>query len=227
MRKLLLACSLCFCACAANQKKQVSLVDGQPTLAPLDHSRCDPAGKTVVEVDLNQDKRPDVWRFYAKVLENGATVDVLTCRENDLNFDGKKDSWIFYDRAGNVSNEEFDFDFDGIIDEWTFRQNGKVVRKEKDLSFDGKADMWEFFDRDKLIRIERSSKRNGKVDVWEYYEDGKLDRIGYDTTGSGQIDRWERAERAEAEGDPTDPVPPTAAEASSPPAVAPSKGGAK
>jgi hypothetical protein len=165
----------------------------QPGSMPIEKSRCDASGKTVTELDLNQDKKPDVWKYYAKMMDNGAQVQVLTCKEIDLNFDGKKDMWVYYDNGGNVTNEEYDLDFDGKIDLWRFLQNGHVVREEMDTNFDGKPDVWKFFEGDKVTRIERSSNKNGKVDIWEYYEGGKLDRIGYDTTGSGQIDKWDRA----------------------------------
>jgi antitoxin component YwqK of YwqJK toxin-antitoxin module len=198
---------------------------GQPGAGAKDKSRCDPSGKKVTTVDLNGDKKPDVWKFYATVVENGANLDVLTCKEVDLNFDEKKDMWVYYDNAGNINNEEYDLDFDGKIDLWVYRQNGHIVREEFDSNFDSRPDIWKFYENDKLVRLERSSKKNGKVDVWEYYEGGKLDRIGYDSTGSGQIDRWDRAPeeqqaQAAAGGAPagtatpaanTRPVAPTAA----------------
>jgi hypothetical protein len=183
--------------CASQDKKTTTAADAQasnqPKAAAVDKSRCEPNGKKVVEMDLNGDKKPDVWMFYVKVVENGAQVDVLSCKEVDLNSDGKKDEWVYYDAAGNVAHEEFDLDFDGKIDMQTFRQQGKIVREELDTNYDGKTDVWKFYENDKLTRIERSSKANGRVDVWEYYEGGKLDRIGYDTTGSGRVNRWERA----------------------------------
>jgi hypothetical protein len=165
----------------------------QPGSMPIEKSRCDASGKTVTSLDLNEDKKPDVWKYYARMMDNGAQVQVLTCKEIDLNHDGKKDMWVYYDNAGNVTNEEYDLDFDGKIDLWRYLQNGHVVREEMDTNFDGKPDVWKFFEGDKVTRIERSSNKNGKVDIWEYYEGGKLDRIGYDTTGSGQIDKWDRA----------------------------------
>ncbi len=199
MRRILLGLSLALAVgCASTEKKEGTTPAGaaadQPGKGSLDTSRCDSSGKKVTTVDLNSDGKPDVWKFYATEVENGARVDVLTCKEVDLNMDGKKDAWIYYDNAGNVANEEYDLDFDGRIDLWVYRQNGKKVREEFDSNFDGKPDIWKFYEGDeKLTRLERSSKRNGKVDVWEYYEGGKLERIGYDTTGSGQIDRWDRA----------------------------------
>jgi hypothetical protein len=192
-------------ACAENEKKDTNTAanagGSNATPAPsVDKGRCDASGKKLVEIDVNQDKKPDVWKIYAGTVENGAKVDVLTCKEVDLNFDGKKDMWVYYDNGGNITLEEFDLDFDGKLDLWTYRQNGKISRQELDTNFDGKTDIWKFFEAEKLARIERSTQKNGKVDVWEYYEGGKLDRIGYDTTGSGQVDKWDRAPEEQGGG---------------------------
>ena len=231
---LSLGSALALSACASNDKKDtktaVDAKSGQPEAAVVDKSRCEPAGKKVVELDINNDKKPDVWKFYVKVAENGAQVDALTCKEVDVNFDGHKDIWVFYDGSGNIAHEEFDLDFDGKVDLQTFRQQGKVIRQELDTNFDGKTDVWKFYENEKLARIERSSKANGRVDVWEYYEGGKLDRIGYDSTGAGRVDRWERAPEEAPDGSgaagpatPNAPPPPatTPAPAATPAATAP------
>ncbi len=200
MRPLILGLGLTlampFAGCKTSETKQETTTAdkaSQPGSGEKDRSRCDSSGKKVTTVDLNGDGKPDVWKFYATVVENGANLEVLTCKEVDLNMDGKKDAWLYYENNGNIANEEYDLDFDGKIDLWVYRQNNKIVREEYDSNFDGKPDIWKFYENDKLARLERSTKKNGKVDVWEYYEGGKLDRIGYDTTGSGQIDRWDRA----------------------------------
>ncbi len=208
-------------ACAGNKKDTNTPANAgqgnQPEAAVVDKSRCEPNGKKVVELDINGDKKPDVWKFYVKVVENGAQVDALTCKEVDLNYDGKKDIWVYYDASSNVAHEEFDLDFDGKVDLQTYRQLGKIIRQEMDTNYDGKTDVWKFYETEKLARIERSSKQNGRVDVWEYYEGGKLDRIGYDTTGSGRVDRWERAPEETPDTQGGAPVQPAIA-AGTPPA---------
>jgi hypothetical protein len=229
----LFACALLLAAAGCHEEKNPGTTpaaqtggEGQPAPASADRSRCDPSGKKVVELDVSGDGKADVWKVYAQTMDNGAKVDVLTCKEVDLNFDGRKDMWVYYDNSGNVTLEEFDLDFDGKLDMWTYRQNGKIIRQELDTNFDSKPDVWKFFEGEKLARIERSSKKNGKVDVWEYYEGGKLDRIGYDTTGSGQVDRWDRApedstETAAAGPNPTgltrQPAPLTPSQVTPPP----------
>src|SRR5438067_739900 len=84
----------------------------QPGAGDKDKSRCDRSGKKITTVNIDNDGKPEVWKFYASVVENGATLEVLTCKEVDLNRDGKKDAWIYYENNGNVANEEYDLDFD-------------------------------------------------------------------------------------------------------------------
>src|SRR3954466_14863084 len=118
MRSLALASLLC-AACADNEKKDSNTTAAQkqthqPSSTPpnsgVDKSRCDSSGKEVTSLDINGDHKPDVWKFYAAAIENGAKVQVLTCKEVDLNFDSKKDMWVYYDNGGNVTLEEFDLD---------------------------------------------------------------------------------------------------------------------
>lgn len=155
----------------------------------LDRSRCQASGKQVVTADTNQDGKPDIWKLYTQ----GASGQVLSCRQVDLNRDGKVDLVEHFDETGQLTMAEYDFDFDGKFDQTEFRVNGKVVRKERDLDFDGRPDHIEYYEAEKLVRIEIDNTGNGRVDEWQYYEDGKLDRIGYDTKGTGKADRWDRA----------------------------------
>ena len=233
---LVLACATSLLACAKKGKQEAQTAAAaankggdQPEAAVVDKSRCEPNGKKVVELDINGDKKPDVWKFYVKVVENGAQVDALTCKEVDLNYDGKKDIFVYYDASGNVAHEEFDLDFDGKIDLQTFRQQGKITRQELDTNYDGKTDVWKFYENEKLARVERASKLGGRVDVWEYYEGGRLDRIGYDTSGSGRVDHWERAPDEAPDGAaaavPSGAKPPASPQRTAPPSVTPEASG--
>src|SRR6478736_4071588 len=101
MRLLLgLALVLSATACSSTDTKKdgtTAAKADQPGQGEKDKSRCDTSGKKITTVDLNGDGKPDVWKFYATVVENGASLDVLTCKEVDLNADGKKDAWIYYE----------------------------------------------------------------------------------------------------------------------------------
>ena len=98
---LLVGLGLTLAGCAGEQKtapatpgSMTSNVVGAP---PVDRSRCKAEGKRVVTTDLNNDKKPDVWKYY---VPNGQGADVLTCKQIDYNHDGKVDSVYYYDDAG-------------------------------------------------------------------------------------------------------------------------------
>src|SRR5215471_8761963 len=146
-----------------------------PMPPTVDRSKCDDKGKQVITADTNQDKKPDVWKFFATTTLNGQQVQAITCKQFDLDFDGKFDLTVYY-------------------------VQGKKVREELDTNYDQRPDLWKYFEDEKLVRIERDTNGDGKVDEWQYFEGGKLDRIGYDTTGSGRVDRWDRAPEAEEGG---------------------------
>ena len=175
-----------------------------PTPPNVDRSKCDDKGKQVITADTNQDKKPDVWKFFATTTLNGQQVQALSCKQVDLNHDGKIDIVYFYDdRGAQTTLEEFDLDFDGKFDLTVYYVQGKKVREELDTNYDQRPDLWKYFEDEKLVRIERDTNNDGKVDEWQYFEGGKLDRIGYDTTGSGRVDRWDRAPEADDNGGAT------------------------
>jgi hypothetical protein len=205
----------------------------------VDPTRCDPKGKSVVTTDTDGDKKPDVTKLYEVREVNGAKVQILACKQVDLNHDDRVDIVYHYDQAGTLSFEEFDLDFDGRYDLWSYYQGGHKVREEMDTNYDRRPDFTKFFEGDKMVRVERDTNNDGKVDQWEYYENGKLDRIGYDSTGQGRADKWDRApddvaggisSNAEAAAAQTAPAlpgaappPPAPAAATPPPAPAPAK----
>jgi hypothetical protein len=195
-----------------------------PAAPSVDRSKCSDKGKQVVTADINLDKKPDVWKFFTTVQQNGQSVSVLTCKQVDLNHDGKVDMVYYYDETGaQTTLEEFDLDFDGQFDVTTYYVAGKKVRKEEDTNLDKKPDVWTYLEDEKIVRVERDTDFNGKVDEWQYYEGGKLDRIGYDTTGTGRLDRWDRApeggDAPPAEGGGAPATPPAGAASTAPPAA--------
>jgi len=173
-----------------------------PAAPSVDRSKCSDKGKQVITSDTNQDKQPDVWKFFATGTDSaGQAVSVLSCKQVDLNHDGKVDIVYYYDASGaQTTLEEFDLDFDGKFDLTVYYVNGKKVREELDTNYDQRADLWKYYEDEKLVRIERDTNYDGKVDEWQYYEGGKLDRIGYDTSGSGRVDKWDRAPEGEEPG---------------------------
>ena len=203
---------------------QASNVPAPPS---VDRSKCSDKGKQIVTADTNLDKKPDVWKFFATVQQNGQSVSVLSCKQVDLNHDGKVDVVSYYDETGNqMTLEEADLDFDGKFDVTIYYVNGKKVREEDGHQLRQEARHLDSTTRTRSSsRIERDTDFNGKVDEWQYYEGGKLDRIGYDTTGTGRLDSWDRAPEGEApSGEPGGApaaTPPAGATQPGPAATAP------
>jgi len=206
--KVFFACCTIVCGCGGGEAQRSKPKTGPSgfQVSKEDRSRCDRKNKKVVPLDLNQDQEPDVWKIYMAKTENGAKVDVLSCKEQDLNFDGRRDIWIYYDDVGNRQMEEMDLDFDGKVDLVTIRRGGKVIRKELDTNYDGRPDILQHFEEEVLVRVERDSNTNGKIDYWEYYEGGDLDRVGYDKDGDGRPDEFDRAP-PKAQPAPAAPAP--------------------
>jgi hypothetical protein len=222
---LLLASALTACSTTPHAGEMaISSDTNVPPPPQVDRSKCSDTGKEVVTADTNQDKKPDVWKFFQTTTQNGQKVQVLTCKEVDLNHDGKLDAVYYYDDKGvQTTLEEFDMDLDGKFDMTVYYANGKKVREELDTNFDQKPDIFKYYEDEKLVRIERDTNSDGKIDEWQYFEGGKLDRIGYDTQGTGRVDRWDRSpeqdETAPAENGGPAPAAPAPAKATTTPAT--------
>jgi hypothetical protein len=213
-------------ACSSSPNKGAQMVSAAPNAAPaplVNREKCNEQGKSVVTGDTNQDKKPDVWKFFKAVDLGGQKTDVLVCKQVDLNHDGKIDLVNYYDdRGAQLEMEEADLDLDGKFDLTVYYSGGKKVRQERDMDFDQRVDLWSFFEDEKLVREERDKNGDGRVDEWAYFEAGKLDRIGYDTTGSGRVDKWDRAPEEDTPGGAAAPAPaPAPAAAPAAPAATP------
>jgi hypothetical protein len=221
MRRTLLVLLLALAACGPTRHRGTAngktAADDAADAVTYDRGRCAAKDHRVVRLTTRDDGKPDIWKFYAAVVEAGTRLEVLVCKQIDINHDGKVDVVTYYDKEGRVAKEEIDLDFDGKFDETVYYEVGKVVRKEYDRNGDGKTDTWAYFENEKLVRIERDSKFRGKIDTWEYYEAGRLERVGYDTMGTGRVDRWERA--PEMPDDDDTPATPRPAPAALTPAV--------
>jgi len=223
-----LCISMSVSGCGGKVKATTSLVPSAGAGGmTIDRTRCEERGKQVVVSDTNFDQKPDVTKLYDTVAgAGGEKTQVLACKQVDLNYDTKVDIVYHHDQSGTISFEEFDLDFDGRFDLWSYYQQGKKVREEMDTNYDRRSDFVKYFESDKLVRVERDTNNDGRVDEWQYYENGKLDRIGYDSTGSGRADKWDRAPDdalpgAASEVAPAVAAPAAPAETTPPPAVAP------
>jgi len=105
------------------------------------------------EMDLNDDGRVDVTRFYG---ENDRVVK----EELDLDFDGKVDEVIYFDDRGSPSKKEVR-DSKGKPVLWKYYENGQLAREERDSKGTGAVDTWEYWVDGKLDRIFVESSTDG------------------------------------------------------------------
>src|SRR5690349_18903033 len=127
-------------ACGSSQHPgEMQMADGSniPAAPSIDRSKCSDKGKEIVTADTNQDKKPDVWKFFQVVSSGGQKTNVLTCKQVDLNHDGKLDIVYYYDDKGvQTVLEEFDLDFDGKFDLTVYYAQGKKGREELETNYD-------------------------------------------------------------------------------------------
>jgi len=159
------------------------------------------ADEEVVQLDINNDKKPDVYKFYPKgqvPKDDGSGGDAAPPLRKavDLNGDGRIDLWTWFNRDASIQKQAFDLDFDGRIDELVYYEKGAVVRKELFHSFGDKPDTFKFYEKGKLVRVERDRSNDGRIDTWEYWEGEAIDRIGEDTNGDGNVDKWIKKRQA-------------------------------
>jgi hypothetical protein len=184
---LVTALTLVTAACGARQKKDETVgpeggIAGNPNL--VDRPRCVTPERTVETVDVDGDGQPNVRH----ALEGERRV----CTELDLNFDSKMDVTRFYEEDGETpEREEYDYDFDGLIDEVLTYEGGALVKRELDTNFDHRVDTWILCQAGYVIRVERDRRMRGKPDVFEDYEDGFLTVAAYDEDLDGTPERFE------------------------------------
>lgn len=110
------------------------------------------------ELDLNQDGRKDIFRFYN---EEGRPLRELT----DDDFDGQIDSVAFFEN-GRIVRQEFDRNGDGREDETRYFLRGKLQRVERDDNHDGEIDVWEHWHKGRLLRIGYDVNADQVADYW-------------------------------------------------------------
>lgn len=218
------ALGLAGAACASSEadpespEQEPGATNGEPRAAEprrlpipeIDRDRCDPEGKEEVTYDLNRDGEPNLWELYATIEEDGAPVEVLTCKQADFDGDGSADYVAIYGEGGEMIAEEFDLSFDGEFDVRTHydESSGRVALAERKTDFGAEADVWERYDGDgNLELVERDRRGDGDPDMWEQYEEGRLVAILYDDTADGRVDRREEAPRDAGEEATDEPDP--------------------
>ena len=151
--RLLLLCvpvvaTLAACGSTQHPDEMASAPTGSnvPLAPQVDRTKCSDKGKEIVTADTNEDKKPDVWKFFQVMDVGGQKTEILTCKQVDLNHDGKLDIIYYYDDKGvQTTVEEFDLDFDGKFDLTVYYVNGKKVREELDTNYDQRPDLWKYY----------------------------------------------------------------------------------
>jgi antitoxin component YwqK of YwqJK toxin-antitoxin module len=147
--------------------------DNRPDIRKYVREKTDASGhvEDVVvrkEIDLNNDGKIDVWRYYD---EKGELVK----ERLDLDFDGLIDCTIYY-KSGVVEHKEYDTNFDGKPDLWKYyNEKGQLARVEADRNHDGKVDYWEYWENGKLDRIGYDTNGDGKPETIERAKAGAGD----------------------------------------------------
>ena len=138
-----------------------------------------PDGLKVKSFDLNQDLKPDIFKYYQKVQEadSGEWVTRIVRKELDLNYDGKIDAWMLYNNKGVVERERYDLDFDGKVDRTDYFGKGGLIKQEIDTVGDDKPDVVKYFLKGQVARKEKDRDGDGKPDYWEYFDNGRIERI--------------------------------------------------
>ncbi len=97
----------------------------------------------------------------AGILKKGSAPRI----EMDTNGDGRIDYVLVNYPGGLPEHEEFDYNLDGIMDDFVYYKNGVAIREEIDSDYDGKIDIWVYLGEGKFIRRwERDLDGDGKPD---------------------------------------------------------------
>ncbi len=110
------------------------------------------------EMDLNQDGRKDIFRFYS---EEGRPMREMI----DKDFDGQIDQVSFFE-DGRVVRQELDRNHDGRPDTTRMYSRGVLLRIERDDNHDGQPDVWEHWDEGRLLRIGYDINNDQVADFW-------------------------------------------------------------
>jgi hypothetical protein len=111
------------------------------------------------------------------------------CRWMDFNFDGRVDIWVYRDERGQERRRESDFDRDGRVDEIAQLRQGQLVEKQRATTLSGKLDTWHFYRAGKIFRTERDTNQDGIIDQWwEYPEKSACAHIHVDLNRDGRPD---------------------------------------
>jgi len=125
-----------------------------------------------------------------RVLHEACEAPNRQSTEYDANADHEPDLVIVSERGREVCRS-MDFNFDGHVDSWVYREpNGAVRRRESDFDRDGRIDEISVLKAGRLFEKHRATTQSGKLDTWHFYREGKLTLTQRDTNQDRMIDQW-------------------------------------
>ncbi len=102
-----------------------------------------------------------------------AAASAGTVSNTDSDGDGRIDYIVYFLKSGLKEREEFDYNRDGVMDDFIYYEEGIVAREEIDSNYDGKIDVWVHILSGTYIRkYERDLDGDGKPDVIKDYDKG-------------------------------------------------------
>jgi len=111
--------------------------------------------------DTNGDGQPDRW-----IKSAGGYIEEISI---DRDYDGIVDYLTVYDEEFRKIEEQLDFNYDGMMDDYYFYTADKMYRREIDTNFDGKVDVWVYLDGIYIMKYEKDTDFDGKIDLTEDY----------------------------------------------------------
>jgi hypothetical protein len=124
-----------------------------------------------IELDLNNDGRPDRWEYYT----GGAN--------------GRSGAGAVFDKNTVLERAEEANGSDKTITRREFYDHGVLSRVEEDTDFDGRLDKWEQYEDGALVRIDLDLTGTGKPNRRMIYKNGALDHMESDAKGDGNFVR--------------------------------------
>ncbi len=122
----------------------------------------DPAWTTIVALDSDGDKIPDVRTYYKDT--------ILRQKEIDEDGDGVMDLVEVFNPKGELERVEEKKAGKTVLT-WFYGKGEVLLRGEEDKNQDGKTEIWYVYENGKIKTVQEDTNFDGKPDLWEEYDD--------------------------------------------------------
>lgn len=140
----------------------VALVSGQSVLVSQSQGASRDAALVLGapgDTKVNIPSLPAQWKDY-----------LPPWRLEDQNADGVYDYALRRDKKQRNEAEAYDFNYDGMFDDYYIYEEGVLIRREVDSNFDGKIDLWVYLKNGSYIRAyEKDNDFDGILDKVKQY----------------------------------------------------------